>query len=445
MSMRINSILSIIIALVCAQSAFAQPKDNSPYSRMGLGDLSSLAYTANLGSGGFTAAYNDPYQTNALNPASLGYLMATSYEFGFNAEFASANQNDLSSRAWSGNLKTISLAFPVFNPISNLQERKERKFKWAMQFGLSPFSTVGYDIESLESDPDLGTVRNTFRGEGGLYQLNIGNGFKYNNIALGFSVNRLIGNIENSRIIDAPSLLNSYVVNYIDDYSMRSWSLTGGMQYTLNFKKTDDKGDEVNKGDKIVFGAYGNLGSNLDFKASQLYYTRNIFYPQIAIDTLLYTENAELTSNLPASYTVGIAYHKSNKLRIGIDYSQSFWSEFENPLRDEQLVDANKLNAGVEFIPNSKSYNSYAKRIHYRAGFFYENDYRVVNTNLRNVGISIGAGFPIRLPRQQVSAVNLSLELGQFGSPDLIMEKYAKINIGFTLNDNLWFFKRKFY
>jgi hypothetical protein len=445
MSMRNKPLVFLFFALFISQNLLAQPKDNSPYSRMGIGDLTSQAYTANLGWGGISAAYNDPYQTNALNPASLGYLQATSYEFGFNASYTQMAQGDRTANAWSGNLKTISLAFPVFNPINAAQERVDRKMKWGMQFGVSPYSSVGYSIQSVDDIDQIGSVDNRFTGEGGTYRLNWGNGFNINNFAFGINVNRYIGNINNTKLINLPTLNNTYINSFVDDFSVRSWQIGGGFQYTLNLKKETEDGEKKNTGNKFILGAYGNVGSNVKFNVSQLYTSTNLLYPTSAIDTLIYSQNEIIESNLPASYTVGFIYQKSSKLRLGLDFSQTFWSEFVNPLRSENLSDANRINGGIEYTPDANSYNSFAKRVRYRAGFVFENDYRVIDTNLRNIGITLGVGLPIRLPRQQVSAVNLSLELGQFGNPDQIMENYAKLNIGFTLNDNLWFFKRKFY
>ena len=445
MSMRNKPLIFLFISLFYSQLLLAQPKDNSPYSRMGLGDLSSLAYTANLGFGGLSAGFNDAYQSNSLNPASLAYLQATSYEFGFNAEITKMTEGDNTANAYSGNLKTIALSFPIFNPVNASLERVQRKLQWGMQFGVSPYSTVGYNIQNVEDINQIGSVDNRFTGEGGTYRLNWGNGFKINNFAFGFNVNRYIGNINQTRLINLPSQFNTYINRFIDDYSVRSWQLSSGMQYTINFKSSVEGEKSTKNGKKLVLGAYGNLGSDLKFNVNQLYTSTNTLYPTIAIDTLVYNENEIIESNLPASYTVGFIYQNSSKLKFGFDFSQTFWSEFVNPLRSENLSDANRINGGIEFTPDANSYNQYAKRIRYRAGFVYENDYRVIDTNLRNIGITLGVGLPIRLPRQQVSAVNLSLEMGQFGDPNHIMENYAKINIGFTLNDNLWFFKRKFY
>jgi hypothetical protein len=59
-------------------------------------------------------------------------------------------------------------------------------------------------------------------------------------------------------------------------------------------------------------------------------------------------------------------------------------------------------------------------------------------------GVTLGAGFPIILPRQQISFLNIAFEGGRLGVANVLEETYFKISFGFTLNDNSWFFKRKF-
>ena len=58
--------------------------------------------------------------------------------------------------------------------------------------------------------------------------------------------------------------------------------------------------------------------------------------------------------------------------------------------------------------------------------------------------MTLGFGLPVVLPRQQLSFINFAVEAGQFGLADQLRENYVKIQVGFTLNDNTWFFKRKF-
>jgi hypothetical protein len=52
--------------------------------------------------------------------------------------------------------------------------------------------------------------------------------------------------------------------------------------------------------------------------------------------------------------------------------------------------------------------------------------------------------LPVILPRQQTSFVNLALEIGRIGADSPIEETYFRLSAGFTLNDNTWFYKRRF-
>jgi hypothetical protein len=130
---------------------------------------------------------------------------------------------------------------------------------------------------------------------------------------------------------------------------------------------------------------------------------------------------------------------------MGIEYGREFWSQYENEARPENLSDSWNLRFGAEYIPDMGSYNSYFKKVRYRLGGFYQSDPRTFEVGqLKQYALTIGMGFPIIRPRQQTSFVNFAVEVGRFGHEDLIQESYIKMGLGFTLNDNTWFFKRKF-
>jgi hypothetical protein len=81
----------------------------------------------------------------------------------------------------------------------------------------------------------------------------------------------------------------------------------------------------------------------------------------------------------------------------------------------------------------------------YRVGAFYGTDPRSFNgTQIENYGISLGVGLPIIMPRQAMSFLHIALEAGQMNAGDQLRENYMQATLGFTLNDNTWFFKRKF-
>jgi len=66
--------LAVLFISVLITSAFAQ--DNSPYSRYGIGDLTSTTNINNRGMGGITAGYTDQLSVNFNNPASFSSFQA---------------------------------------------------------------------------------------------------------------------------------------------------------------------------------------------------------------------------------------------------------------------------------------------------------------------------------------------------------------------------------
>ena len=103
--------LGFIFFLTTATIALAQPKDNFPYTRLGLGDLTDQFFYAQAGMGGLTAAFHDPFHMNIGNPASYSRLREAAFEIGLYAENgrltdATGQNPDLST--WNGNLSYLS-------------------------------------------------------------------------------------------------------------------------------------------------------------------------------------------------------------------------------------------------------------------------------------------------------------------------------------------------
>ena len=104
----IKNYLTAVFCLM-ALAVLAQPKFNSPYSRYGMGDLSSRFLAVQSGRGGMTAAYSDPYHLNLANPASFSALKSAALETGLFAKNSNFNflSSDLDS-AWSKTLGSMS-------------------------------------------------------------------------------------------------------------------------------------------------------------------------------------------------------------------------------------------------------------------------------------------------------------------------------------------------
>ncbi|MBI1224962.1 MAG: hypothetical protein GC192_06965 [Bacteroidetes bacterium] len=430
--------LNTLIFLFFATALFAQPKDNSPYTRIGLGE-SSYNSLSSAGFGGLSAAYNDPLHINLLNPAAYAWLGTATFEAGMYAEHANLKLGDESSKNWSGNLSHLALAFPMHNSLNDVLSKKQRKLHWGMNIALLPNSVVGYDIQTTAVSAHQDTTNNLYQGSGGTNKFIWGNAVRYKNFSAGANIGFVFGQLESTRQLDYLNLDNSYSDIFQDNISIRGfiWSLGAQQQIMLEPKKSDQ---ESYNGKSLIVGAYGNTATNFDTRSTFL---RMRYNPTtLHRDTLEYEENQAGSGKLPAELTLGVMYQNPGKLRAGIEYYMGKWSKYENDAKPEALFDSRRVAVGVEYIPEIASYNNYLKRIRYRAGFYHRTDPRL--NDLKQYALTVGVGLPVILPRQQTSFVNLGFEFGKYDTDSAIKENFVKMSLGFTLNDSSWFFKRKF-
>ncbi len=427
-----------------------EPTANFPYSRLGLGDFLDPFYAANAGMAGLTATIHDPFHLNTLNPAAHGWLRTTSFETGIYSKYAQLNSQGQSNGVWDGNLSYMALGFPLINPINESLDRKESNFGWGTAVSLAPYSLVNYDIELRTPLTDSLASIGTFRGTGGTYKFNLGNGFRYKTFSAGFNVAYFFGRINNTRLVRLEDQLTYFANDFSDAINVNGMVWNIGLAYDVFLKKTNSSGERVYNGKRLSFGFYGNTNSRFITKSDRLYkrvYALGSSNLPLSLrnDTIVSVLNLREEGTLPAAFGLGAMYEKGDKIKIGVEYSATFWNNYVSKAQNDQLSNSYRIALGGQYIPDYASFNSYLKRVRYRFGIFYETDPRSFNgTQLERLAFTTGLGLPIILPRQQTSFVNVAFELGQFGVTEGILERYVKCTLGFTLNDNTWFFKRKF-
>ena len=156
-------ILLTVSACFVVTLAMAQPKNNSPFSRFGLGDFLNQNFVNLRATPGLTHAYNDAYHLNLENPASLGFMQLAAFDFGLyarNSNWETTDQSGetLSNRNWSGNLSHLALGFTLNNPVNDLLEREVRNFSWGMSFALVPYTLVGFTVQTTGEVNDLSLI-----------------------------------------------------------------------------------------------------------------------------------------------------------------------------------------------------------------------------------------------------------------------------------------------
>ncbi len=421
-----------------------RPKQNSPLSRFGLGDPIDQVHAAAAGMGALQTTYQDAYHLNLLNPASLASLQATSFEIGLYARNADLSDGSGSATTWQGNLNYLALGFPLRNPINLSLERQLNSWNGGMAFSLAPTTLVGYDLELTENNAVTGPTSNRLKGNGGAYRFTWSTALRYRGLSGGVNVNYNFGKISNSRILVFDSIPTALATEFLEEFSIRGFNFGYGIQYALNFTELDEDGLKQPNGKRIILGANGALGNEVTSEASLLF---RKFSPnsQVSVrDTVRFEEGVLGNVKLPASYAFGVAYEEIDRLYVGVEYGRSAYGNYRNDAQPESLSDAARFAAGVQYIPNAGSFNRYWQRVRYRAGARLEDDPRVINgVQARRNAVTLGVGLPIRLPRQQISFLDLAVEYGKFGVPDVLDETYVQFTLGFSLNDNSWFFKRK--
>ncbi len=437
-SIKFLSLIPILFLL--STVSIAQPKDNDPFSRIGLGTLLSQEANTSAAMGGLGAVYHDKFYLNMVNPASVAFLKLTSFEVGGYATYSKLQGQTTNTEAWGGNISNISLGFPIQNPLNKLTERKVSPVTWGMGLALQPYSQVAYDITYQLTAPDTINVFN--EGTGGTYKVAWNNAWKYKNFSVGIGLGYMFGKINNVRVESFENYPLGYDNRLEDAMSIGGVVWNAGLMYEHIFKQTDEEKKNNKPKQRLTIGIYGNSGSTINSETSATYMRVSLFSGN---DTLVTTSDVEGEIQLPAEFGAGLMYVKDNRYRFGINYQSAAWSNYKNDARPDIFENAFKFSVGGEVTPDYRAFNNYFKKISYRFGLFYGKDPRNVNGQLNSVGGTIGFGLPLKVQRGVPSFLNLMLELGKLGGDEnLLSQNYGRVSLSFTLNDNSWFYRRKF-
>lgn len=395
--------------------------------------------------GSISSSFADAYHINVVNPASYSFLRATSFEVGLESKFSSFRDPNIIENTGSARLSYFALAFPLKNPINNLFEREKRDFEIAMAFSLLPVSTVAYNIVLLEEDENLGEVFNIFSGTGGTYKAQWGGSFKYKSLSIGTNLGLLFGKITTERITDFTENRAAFDNFFVSDYSIRGFDYKLGLIYQLILNQTQFEESKGTNLKAINFGFTAKSTTSFNTTEEVFFRAQNnqdLFGGRI--DTLRNETRTAANGKMPSEYSFGITYLSGANFALGFDYGRTNWSKYFNPADPETLNNTNRYSIGGYYRPNPSSITSFFSRIYYRFGLYYREDPRFIESqDLNTYGISLGVGLPLAFQRK-ISHLNIGFEYGSRGAVEVLRERFFKISLGFTFNDDEWFIKRKF-
>jgi hypothetical protein len=399
--------------------SFSQQGTSSPYSYYGIGEVRFKGAIENRSMGGLSVA-PDSIHINLENPAGYSNLKLTTFAMGGTQSYTKLKTDTQSASAQRTTLDYIALGLPFG--------------KFGAGFGLIPYSSVGYKIETIASDPTQTNRR--FDGSGGLNKVFLGIGYKINNnLSIGADAHYNFGSIESTNLAFIP-----YVPIGAREYNLASLSgvnFNFGMMYQTKINKKLSFYSSLNYTPESV------LKSNNTRDIATVSYDSN--FNLTVVDEL---ENLVSKTNLklPTKLSVGAGVGTSGKWLLGGQITLQDKGSLANNYNTADNVvygKFQKYSIGGYYVPNNKSFSSYVEKITYRGGLKYEKTGLIINSqSINDIGLTLGVGLPIS---GSFSNINIGFELGKKGTTaaGLIQENYANLSVSFSLNDR-WFVKTKF-
>jgi len=432
----IKKLVLVFIATIAIQG-YGQQGTTSPYSFYGIGSLKFKGTVENRSMGGLSI-YNDSIHVNLRNPASyagenleIWGNESRPVKFAVGGGYSSTNlkTNTSNDKASSSTFNYLAINIPLG--------------KFGFGFGLMPYTSVGYKLESINSD---GAIENRFEGEGGVNKTFLGFGYQLaKGLSIGVDFQYNFGNIQNT--IVAYQYSDGFPIQFQSKESNRS-DLSGlNLNLGLSYKGMIDNKLEIVS--SFAFTPESQLTSKNERSISTI--SINSSGQELLVNTVdgdLGTLGlAETDLTLPSKFSFGAGIGEPRKWFLGAETTFLRTSKFENQLlsNDTTYEDAYSFSLGGFYIPQYNSFRSYLKRVVYRAGFrAEETGLKIQGESIKEFGISFGIGIPVGDARL-LSNANLGFEIGQRGTKNsnLIEENFINFQLSLSLNDR-WFQKRKY-
>jgi hypothetical protein len=422
-----------LIIGVCSYAQSGAYGAYSPYSIYGIGEISKQGTAYNKSMGGVGIATRNKRYINYLNPAAVTARDTLSFmaDFGLSQKNTAFAQDGVKSAKNTFNVYDFVMSFPIYKSS-------------AFMVGITPFSDVGYDFSSIETNPDIigntGNVAYDSYGMGSIYQIFASAGATFwKRFSVGAEVLFLFGNIDkvtNMTFADA-----SYrSLNSGHDLTMRGVTGKFGVQYEQKL------GSEVS----MILGGTYRLGTNMNGYSTDYKYA----VQSSVTDTLRYNVGILKDEGLRIGdeLGIGVSFKGGEKWSAEFDYLRSDWRNsgmdkapgFSSVGKSSFSSSVSQsFRAGFEIVPNRNDIRYYLRRCAYRAGVYYDQSYYKLDGNdVNTIGITLGVTLPVF---RYYNGISLGVDMGQRGSRknNMIRERYAMFVIGFNIHD-IWFQKPRY-
>lgn len=393
----------------------AQAQQNSPFTRYGLGEFYNSHHVVSRSMGGLSAAYADGLNNNVgqsinfNNPATYSGIYRVTFDLGFTIDSRTLVQDNPGGKFNSYNFIPSYMVVGIPLKIKNAITKG-----LGLSFGIKPLSSINYSVEKNERAAG-DSLQTLYQGNGGLNQLFIGLGKKWNNLSIGFNTGYAFGRKD---ISTTKNFINDTVSYYQSNSgnvtTFGGMFLSGGLQYELLVKKKLTRANSTEHY-WLRFGLTGALKHSLD---ASMDITKNTFTSTASgifkIDSVFEQKSVAGKIDLPGTYAAGLTLHKTvtnsrglfELWSIGLEYTATQWSKYRFYGLPDRVTDSWQGKLGIQFSPDPLSGRGYWSNVNYRFGVYIGKDYVDVDGNgFKTYGVSVGSGLPIKKWRNYDNAI----------------------------------------
>ncbi len=415
---KIKLITALTLALMLSSvSLYAQTDKNggSLYSIFGLGDLDYSASIRTDGMGVLGLSLMGNY-SNTLNPAAWTKILSTRFSTKFRLENIKSSDGINNAKRTYGNFGGFNLSL-LLNQGNG----------WVFDIGLKDYSLVNYDIKyrGSVSGEDYTQI---YSGNGGLQRISLGFSYiLFKHLSYGLQFNYIFGNIVKNTDIDFDNTQLSNTRNTISNSISGYYFNTGLIFHGLGKVFKSKNLDNMSLG--VFFSTPANLNSEISGK----------FYNSVGIDSVNISEGK---IKIPWSGGIGISNEFGNSLTVAADVLFQKWDDYEYyDVHPSEIKNSISAGLGLEYTPSKKYEDAFIKRISYRVGASYRQDYLKINSQNIN-SMSVNAGLSVPLSR--LNNVDFAFSYNTRGktSDGLIKDDVLKFAISVNIGE-LWFLRPK--
>jgi hypothetical protein len=408
--------ISVVACFFFSLMSSAQSGSASPYSFFGIGESRFKGNFENRSMGGLSIE-QDSLHMNISNPASFASLRFTTFTIGGNYTSTNLKTDSSSENAQRTTLDYLAVALPLG--------------KIGVGFGLLPYTSVGYNIHSTESDGS----KNVLEGTGGLNKAFFSLGYTIiPNLIVGADIQYNFGRINKSNLEYIPDVLKgSYEDNNAD---LNGFAANFGAMYKYKIDK------KTNLYGAMTYSPQSKLSSTNTRTLATVTYSQDF---DVSIVDPAETKEIRKDLTIPDKISFGFGAGRTKKWMVGTQMVFQNVGDLANDYNTSSNTTYGKYSSyslGGYYLPDFNVFSRYYQKVVYRAGLRYTKTGTIIDSKeIDDKALTLGFGLPVP---GNISSVNIGLEFGQKGTTakGLVQENYFSIGVGFSLNDK-WFGQRK--